>query len=76
MTIGKLKETIATRNSCLSEGQMCLDFAGIALKDKAKTLKSFSIPNAAVITQSKCDLTEIPGLITSFEPDMISLENT
>ena len=50
---------------------MCLMYAGVVLKndDQIKTLK---LPIGATMTQSKSDLSEIKGLVVSYdEPDII-----
>jgi Ubiquitin family len=48
MTIQQLKNAVAKKNNCLSESTMCLNYAGITL-DSSKTIKSYNIPNAALI---------------------------
>lgn len=54
---------------------MCLMWAGVKLED-SKTLKSYKIKSGSLITQAKGDLSNVPGLILSYEPDFLSLDDS
>lgn len=54
---------------------MCLSCAGVVLQNE-KLLKDYKIKSGVTIFQSKSDLNEIPGLIISYEPDMLSLDDS
>lgn len=58
---------------------MKLEFAGIPLKNHMK-VSNYFIKNGNTmilkIKQDKAELVEIPGLILSYEPDMISLDDS
>lgn len=49
-------------------------YAGINL-DNDKHIKDFNVVAGSTLVQSKSDLTQIPGLIISYEPDCLLLED-
>ena len=71
--ISIFKEIICSYNNILSPEYMALKFGGFPLPNN-KTLSECGIENGNTLTQSKIDLDEIPGLVVSYEPDMITGE--
>jgi hypothetical protein len=49
ITVGRLKEMIAKRNSILGKESMCLTCAGIVFKDEKKLLKDLIPKSVATI---------------------------
>lgn len=49
--------------------------AGVKLSDKKK-LNIYSLKSGYVITQAKSDLSDIPGLIISYETDILSFDDS
>eukprot|EP00347_Sterkiella_histriomuscorum_P004850 403358845 len=74
-TVLDLKKLIKTRSNLLDSTQMCLMYAGVNLRDNFK-LVQHAIKSGSVIVQAKQDLSQIPGLIVSYEPDMLSFDDT
>ena len=74
-TVLDLINTICDLNFQLSEEYTALRYAGIKLV-RSKTLKDQCIRDGSVILQEKNDLDEIPGLVVSYEPDMITLDSS
>jgi hypothetical protein len=69
-TVKELKEAIYAKNNYM-DTHMCLMFAGVVLKNEDK-LTTLKLPDGAMMTQSKADLSEIKGLVVSYdEPDFI-----
>jgi Ubiquitin family len=75
ITIARLKDIIYCRNSILPRDCMCLTYAGVFLKNENK-VKYYKFGLGATIFQSKSDLSEIPGLIISYEPDILSFDDS
>ena len=49
-------------------------WAGVKLKDE-KNVKDYNIKSGAMIIQSKGYLSQVPGLIISYESDIISFDD-
>ena len=73
-TIEHLKRMIYLKNDILPKNLMCLMWAGVKLRD-SRSLSYYNIKTDQTIVQSKSDLSCVPGLITSYEPDIISFED-
>lgn len=54
---------------------MCLMTSGIKLENERK-LSSYSIKSGDLVTQAKGDISEIPGMIISYERDIISFDDS
>ena len=74
-TIKDLKKVIYSRKDILDQSSMCLMYAGVKLDDSF-SLEKYSIKSGSTIVQSKQDLSEVPGLLISFEPDMLSFDDS
>jgi hypothetical protein len=59
----------------LSLEYTALKFAGISL-NPSKTLDELNLKDGNILQQLKKDLNEVPGLIVSYEPDMITFDST
>ena len=70
----ELKELIYAKNINLDANNMGLAYAGIFLEDKKK-LNEYVFAKDSKISQSKGSLSSHPGLLLSYEPDMISLDD-
>lgn len=74
-TINNLISELCKQNSSLPEDSTAIKFGGCNVKTTL-TLKQLGIKNGNVLQQVKKELNEIPGIVVSFEPDMITLEST
>ncbi|CDW88784.1 e3 ubiquitin-protein ligase-like protein [Stylonychia lemnae] len=74
-TVLELKKLIHSRKNLLGSDQMCLMCAGVKLND-ARKIKLCNLKQGYVVTQSKQDLSEIPGLIISYDPDILSFDDS
>lgn len=54
---------------------MSLTYAGLTLRDD-HTLGEYCVPSGGTIIQAKIELTKIPVIVISFEPDMISYDTS
>lgn len=66
---------IYARNDSFEVDTMHLTFASVDLDDNTKTLSQYNITSGSTIEVSKQPLSKIPGLIVSYEMDMISFDD-
>ena len=74
-TVQSLINKICSSNNQLSLEYTALKFAGISL-NPSKTLDELNLKDGNILQQLKKDLNEVPGLIVSYEPDMITFDST
>ena len=74
-SIQTLISRLCDKNESLSETNTSLKFGGF-LVSPLKTLKELGVKNGNILEQVKKDLSQIAGLVVSYEPDMISLDST
>ena len=75
ITVKILKHKIYESRPILPESKMSLEHASVMLKDE-KPLSFYKIKSGDTIMQSKVHLEYVSGLILSFEPDMLSLDES
>jgi hypothetical protein len=55
---------------------MTLNYAGVVLKNEDAVLSTVIKTNSALIEVSKCDLSLVPGLLISYQPCIISMDDS
>jgi hypothetical protein len=73
-TVLELKQRIYTLDKTLSSNCMKLNYAGINMEN-TKKVKDYKMKNGSKLIQAKSDLSLIPGLIISYEPDCLYLDD-
>eukprot|EP00347_Sterkiella_histriomuscorum_P003622 403363581 len=74
-TVLKLKDQISKQQNLLDSSQMCLKYENITLRNDL-TLAEHALKSGSLIIQTKQDLSLIPDLKISYEPDIISLDDS
>lgn len=74
-TVRKLKEEIYKIKKCLDVSSMTLECASVPLDSDEKTLKHYNLKSGVTIIQSKCSLAKIPGLIISYNDDVLGMSD-
>ena len=74
-TILSLKKKILAINNQLSVNAMSLYYAGIKLVSEKK-LEEYKIDDDSTIVQQKGDISDCPDLLVSYEPDVISFDDS
>eukprot|EP00357_Protocruzia_adherens_P008205 CAMPEP_0115038628 /NCGR_PEP_ID=MMETSP0216-20121206/43529_1 /TAXON_ID=223996 /ORGANISM="Protocruzia adherens, Strain Boccale" /LENGTH=258 /DNA_ID=CAMNT_0002419079 /DNA_START=77 /DNA_END=850 /DNA_ORIENTATION=+ len=75
MLILDLKNQIAAKEDILGASNMILNWTGVDMED-AKKIKDYKVIPGGTITQRKGSLVTVEGIILSFEPDIISLDDS
>ena len=74
-TVKELKEKIYSIRKCLDVHNMSLECASVPLKDNYAPLKKYNLKSGVTIIQSKCSLVEVPGLIISYNDDVLGMSD-